>query len=187
MSRVSITARPLGSSLLVAVFIAGCASPPMGPTARVLPAPGKPFEVFAGDQALCKDFAGNEVSGGATLSNLKQIGTAVMGTALGAGFGAAMDSRHNTMRGVELGGAVGTLAGGAAAAHGSAVDQNGLQSRYDLAYTQCMYSRGNQVAGAGRAGTPGGYGIAARAPLPADAGGPGPGAPPGAYYPAAQH
>jgi len=119
----------------------------MGPTALVMPAQGKPFDVFAQEQAMCKQFADGEVDGGASMSNLKQFGTAAVTTALGAGLGAAVRNR----RGAQIGGAMGAIAGGSMAALGSAHDQNSLQGRYDLAYTQCMYARGNQIAGIARA------------------------------------
>jgi hypothetical protein len=116
----------------------------MGPTALVMPAPGKPIEVFAQDQGTCKQFASGEVDGGATMSNLKQLGTAAVTTALGAGLGAAVRGG----RGAGIGGGIGMIGGAAIASNGSARDQNSLQGRYNLAYTQCMYARGNQIAGA---------------------------------------
>ena len=128
--------------ILSLVILAGCATQPMGPTARVMPAPGKPFEVFAADQSQCKQFAGEQTDGGATISNLKQLGTAAVTTALGGGLGAAIHGQ----RGAEIGGAAGAFPGAAMAARGSGADQAGLQGRYDLAYSQCMYARGNQVA-----------------------------------------
>jgi hypothetical protein len=133
---------------MVAVLLGGCATTPLGPTAMVMPEQGKPFEVFAQDQAVCKQFAAAEVDGGAATSNLKQLGTAVISTALGAGLGAATWRQH----GAEFGSAVGAIGGTAAAAHGSAADQNGLQGRYNLAYVQCMYAHGNQIAGAAASG-----------------------------------
>lgn len=150
MSRILVT-----SALLAAAVLGGCATEPMGPTARVLPAPGKPFEAFASDQSLCKQFAGGEVRGGAELADLKRLGGAMLTAGLGTGLGAAIDRRQSPQIGAALGGIMGASTG----ANGSARDQNDLQYRYDLAYTQCMYSRGNQVAGAwpydaGRGGYP---------------------------------
>jgi hypothetical protein len=131
--------------LFAAVLLSGCVAPPIGPTAQVMPAPGKPFDVFAQDLATCKQFAGGEVSGGATLANLNDFGMAAMSTALGAGLGAAT-MHYQAQRGAELGGSAGAIAGMAIASRGAAQNQNGLQGRYDLAYIQCMYARGNQVA-----------------------------------------
>ncbi len=137
MSRISITI-----PLLAAALLSGCTTPPMGPTAVVMPAPGKPFEVFAQDQGMCKQFADSEVDGGATVSNLKQFGTVAINAAIGAGVGDAMRGRT----GAEFGGALGAIGGMGAAANGAAHDQYSLQGRYNLAYTQCMYARGNQLA-----------------------------------------
>jgi hypothetical protein len=136
------------SMLLAAALLSGCATQPMGPTARVMPASGKSFEVFAQEQASCKQFADGEVNGGATMANLKEFGTAAITTGLGGGLGAAIRGQ----RGAEVGGSLGAVGGAAIAGHGSARDQNNLQGRYDLAYTQCMYTHGNQIA-SNRAGT----------------------------------
>ena len=39
------------------LLLAGCVSIPIGPSVRVLPAPGKPFDVFVREDALCRQFA----------------------------------------------------------------------------------------------------------------------------------
>jgi hypothetical protein len=137
--------------------LAGCATTPSSPTARVMPAPGKPFEVFAKDQETCKAYASDE-TGGTSLSNLKQLGSAAVSTALGGGLGAAIHG----LRGAEIGGATGAISGSVLASRGTAADQRGLQSQYDLAYSQCMYAHGNQVAGVAPAS---GFGIASAGPI----------------------
>ena len=40
-----MSARPFVVVLLAAALLPGCATSPQGPTARVMPAPGKPFQV----------------------------------------------------------------------------------------------------------------------------------------------
>ncbi len=148
---------PVFAALSATLFATGCAMQPMGPTARVMPAPGKPFEVFAQDQAMCKQFADSETEGGAMAANVRQFGAAAVSTALGAGLGAALRGG----RGAEVGAALGGIGGAAIAGRGSARDQASLQGRYDLAYAQCMFARGNQVAGMARSaavGPPPGYG-----------------------------
>jgi hypothetical protein len=82
-------------------------------------------------------------------------------------------------RGAEIGGGLGAVAGAMMGSRGSAQDQYGLQGRYDLAYTQCMYARGNQIAGAAHtprvaSGPGGGY--------PMTQGAWAPGYPPGQPY-----
>jgi hypothetical protein len=139
------------ASLLV---LGACTTQPMGPTAAVMPAPGKPFGVFQEDQAICKQFADQQVAGGAQQANNMQVGTAVVGTVLGAGLGAAIGGG----RGAAIGAGAGALGGTAVGAGPSDRAQYSLQQRYDLAYTQCMFSRGNQVPGYAPAGPPPSYG-----------------------------
>lgn len=137
--------------LVPALLLSGCASEPLGPTIGVMPAPNKPFDVFQGDQAICKQFAADQIRGGAERSIDQQVGTAVIGTLLGAGLGAALGGGS----GAAVGAGVGALGGTAVGAGGGQQTQYSLQQRYDLAYSQCMYSRGNQVPGYRQAPPPG--------------------------------
>ena len=43
--------------LIPIALLAGCASLPSGPRVAVMPAPGKPFEVFVQDDRQCRAFA----------------------------------------------------------------------------------------------------------------------------------
>lgn len=131
------------SGLIVALSLAACVSKPMGPTIAVMPAPNKPFDVFAQDQAACKEFADSQVAGGAEAANNKALGTAAIGTALGAGLGAAVGEG----RGAAVGAGTGAVAGTAIGAGESQRAQLSLQQRYDVGYAQCMYAKGNQVPG----------------------------------------
>jgi uncharacterized protein YcfJ len=141
-----VPAAALASMLL----LDGCVSQPMGPTVAVMPAPGKPFDAFQQDQAICKQFADQQVQGGAQSANNQQVGTAVVGTLLGAGLGAAIGGG----RGAAIGAGAGALGGTAVGAGPAQQSQYSLQQRYDLAYSQCMYSRGNQVPGYAPPGAP---------------------------------
>ena len=125
------------------LLLEACASQPLGPTVAVMPASNKPFEVFQGDQSLCKQYASGEVQGGAQQANDRQVGTAAIGTLLGAGLGAALGGG----RGAAIGAGGGILGGTAVGAGPSGQAQSSLQRRYDLAYSQCMYARGNQIPG----------------------------------------
>lgn len=130
-------------AITVAALLAGCVSQPMGPTVTVMPAPNKPFAVFQDDQAICKQFADQQVAGNASQANAQQVGTAVVGTVLGAGLGAAVGGGQ----GAGVGAATGAIAGTAIGSGPAAQAQYSLQQRYDIAYQQCMYARGNQVPG----------------------------------------
>lgn len=155
----------IGSLLL----LNACASEPLGPTVPVMPAPGKPFDVFQSDQALCKQYASSQVQGGAQQANNQQVGAAVIGTLLGAGLGAAIGGG----RGAAIGAGAGALGGTAVGSGPAAQAQYSLQDRYNLGYAQCMYSRGNQVPGYQPPGPP----------PPADYAPPPPGYPPPGYPP----
>ncbi|MCC7276169.1 MAG: glycine zipper family protein [Alphaproteobacteria bacterium] len=133
----------LAAAGAAAALLAGCVTPPQGPQIAVMPPPYKPFAVFQEDQAICAQYAQSTVAGGAEAANNRQVGTAVVGTVLGAGVGAIVSGGRGAAIGAGTGAVVGTAVGSGPAANA----QYGLQRRYDIAYGQCMYSRGNQVPG----------------------------------------
>jgi hypothetical protein len=157
---------PIRAALFAAILLAGCAQQTMSPTAIVMPAKGKPFEVFATEQSTCMQFAGSQVNGVATMAGLTELGTIAVGAGLGVAVGSlgseqrlprdrgyAENYRGENYRGEnyrsenyrgydELAGAAG---GVTLASHEAAANQSGLQARYNLAYVQCMVAHGNQV------------------------------------------
>lgn len=130
------------AAVMAVILLAGCATPPMGPRVAVMPGPNKPFEVFEQDNAACKQFADQQVGGQAQAVNNQAIGGAVLGTVLGAGLGAAIGGG----RGAAIGAGGGALVGTGMGASASSRSEYSIQSRYDTAYSQCMYAHGNQVA-----------------------------------------
>jgi uncharacterized protein YcfJ len=131
------------SALAMVMALAGCATQPQGPMVQVMPAPNKPFEVFVADQNDCKQYADQQVAGQVQPANNQAVGTAVVGTILGAGLGAAIGGGQ----GAAIGAASGAVGGTAVGASGSQAQQGGIQRQYDNAYAQCMYAKGNQVPG----------------------------------------
>lgn len=132
--------------LALAISLAGCVTTPTGPNVRVMPAPGKPFDQFQAENLVCKDFAQQQL--GKDPSDLTQqqfLGGALAGAALGAAAGAILGqgSGSAVATGAGLGGVLGSAVGGSAAGDSRMT----LQHRYDIAYQQCMYSKGNQVPG----------------------------------------
>ena len=134
-----------------AVILMGCATMPTGPSVAVMPGPGKPFEVFQADDAVCRQWAQQQIGGASPSENANQnLATgALVGTAIGAAAGLALGSiSGNAGAGAAIGGAAG-LVGGTAMASGPAYDSEyALQRRYDIAYQQCMYAKGNVIPGA---------------------------------------
>jgi hypothetical protein len=142
--------------LISVLGLGACAvQPPQGPSVMALPPQGKSFEVFQADDATCRGYAYQQTGGAssAQAANNSAVGSALVGTALGAGLGAALGSVGGALgAGAAIGGATGLLAGSAIGAGNAQVAGGSVQARYDTAYTQCMYSRGNTVQSA-----PGGY------------------------------
>jgi uncharacterized protein YcfJ len=125
------------------LLVAACTPAPQGPTVPVMPAPNKPFQVFQEDQAVCSNYAQQVIGPAQQQLQNQQIGSAIIGTALGAGIGAAAGGG----RGAAIGAGAGALAGTAYGANASQYEAMNMQQRYDMAYSQCMYARGNQVPG----------------------------------------
>jgi hypothetical protein len=138
--------------LLAAMVLSACATIPTGPSVMVWPAPGKPLEVFQSDDAVCRQWASQQVGAQPSESANKTLASgAAVGTILGAGLGAAIGAASGQMgAGLGIGAASGALVGTAAGigpAYGSGWE---VQRRYDNAYMQCMYTKGNQVPGSVR-------------------------------------
>jgi hypothetical protein len=127
--------------------VTACAVPqPRGPTVMALPKPGTSLAVFQQEDQQCRYYAG------ATIGHA-QAGQA--GTHPGGGNAAL-----GTLPGASAGSATGAAAGSAGAGPGVGAEsgpgpagrvnnagagQYDPQTRYNIAYTQCMYSLGNAV------------------------------------------
>ncbi len=122
-------------------LLQSCAVTPAGPTAQVLPAQNKPFEIFQQDQSVCTQYAAQQTHGQAQRANVLAIGGAVLGTVLGAGLGAAVGRGGGAAVGAAGGAALGTGIGSGNTANAA----GGIQGQYDNAYIQCMVAKGNQL------------------------------------------
>jgi len=134
---------------LALVAVSGCATMPTGPSVTVFPGPGKPFEVFQADDFACKQWANQQIGISPNdAANQNLASGAVLGTIIGAGLGAAIGGAYgNPGAGAAIGAASG-LVGGTAMASGPAYAAGSeAQRRYDIAYQQCMYAKGNQIPG----------------------------------------
>jgi hypothetical protein len=120
--------------------LAACVPAKMGPTVQVMPGAGKSLDQFQADQAVCEAYANDQVAGARKQANQQAVGTALIGSALGAGLGAAAG---NAGAGAAAGAAAGT---GIAAANAQDATLT-IQQQYDNAFSQCMYSKGEQVPG----------------------------------------
>jgi hypothetical protein len=133
-----------GSILMAAAVLAACASAPLGPRVAVMPAPNKPFEVFAGEDRMCRLYAEQVVGVGQDDPAARRaVEAGLIGTAVGALAGAALGGRD----GAAVGAGMGLFAGAAAGHSEHRYISNDMQRRYDIAYQQCMYAKGNQIPG----------------------------------------
>ena len=135
--------------LLAALVLNACATMPTGPSVMVWPGPGKPFEIFQSDDAVCRQWANQQVGGQpGEGANQTLVSGAAVGTMLGAGLGAAIGAATGHFgAGLGIGAASGAVMGTAAGIGPSYGARWEVQRRYDHAYMQCMYSKGNQVPG----------------------------------------
>jgi hypothetical protein len=131
------------------VLVAGCATVPLGPSVMVLPAPGKPLDVFQAEDQGCRLWAGRQVGPGpAVAANQSVAGGAAAGTLLGAALGAAIGAAAgNPGIGAAIGAGTGLVAGTATGASAASATGWEAQRRFDIAYQQCMYASGNQIPG----------------------------------------
>jgi hypothetical protein len=135
--------------LLGVVVLGGCATIPAGPSVTVLPGPGKPFDVFQSDDAACRQWAMQQIGTSPNDAAHQNLAAgAVLGTIVGAGLGAAIGGAYgNPGAGAAIGAASGLFGGTAIASGPAYATRWELQRRYDIAYEQCMYAKGNQIPG----------------------------------------
>jgi hypothetical protein len=143
-SKLAITA--------LSLTMTACANMPNGPSVMVLPGSSASFDQFRVDDANCQQFAMWQLGGttpnqAATNSG---IGTAAVGTALGAATGAAIGGGS----GAAIGAGAGLAAGGIAGSGTASSSYYANQRQYDVAYIQCMYSKGHRVPVSGQFSAP---------------------------------
>jgi len=133
---------------LVGAFVAvlglgGCATLPDGPTYTALPGSRQTFDQFQIDDAGCRQFAVQALGGTTPQQNANNaaVGSAVIGTALGAAIGGLLGGSD----GAAVGAGMGLFTGAAVGAGNSQVAGYSSQQRYDNAYYQCMYAAGHRV------------------------------------------
>src|SRR5262245_12125506 len=134
---------------IAAFALAGCATPPpAGPSVMVLPGTGKSWEEFRHDDHDCRGFAfvQSGAEGADQAARDSSVNSAAVGAVVGAAAGAALGGNsQGALAGAGLGTATGAMVGSSSAAQGS----YSVQRRYDIAFTQCMYAKGNKVPMAG--------------------------------------
>lgn len=129
--------------LLAALGLTACTVMPTGPSVMALPGSTKTFDQFRADDNSCRQFALQQVGGvdANQAATNSAVGSAVVGTALGAAAGAAFGGGS----GAAIGAGAGLLTGSAFGVGASQASGYNVQQRYDYAYLQCMYAAGDKV------------------------------------------
>ncbi|WP_149539489.1 glycine zipper family protein [Siccirubricoccus phaeus] len=148
-----ISTRPLrtlaGLALLAPLGLAGCTvAPPTGPQVLAMPPAGKNLTIFQGEDAQCRNYASASIGNTdpAQAANQSALGSAAVGTALGAAAGALIGSATgNFGAGTAIGAGTGLVGGSLVGGGNARASAGALQQRYDTAYAQCMASYGNQL------------------------------------------
>jgi hypothetical protein len=136
--------------VLSAAFALGaCAvAPPSGPSVAVMPGGGKDFARFQQEDATCRQNASAAIGHGSPsqAATGSAVGSAAVGTVLGAGAGALIGSATGAAgAGAAIGAGTGLVAGSAIGAGTARASYGGLQRQYDVTYLQCMHAYGNRA------------------------------------------
>ena len=136
------------SPLAALLLLGACATIPNGPSVMALPGSGRNFDQFRADDADCRQFALDQIGGAS--ANDAAVASGVTSAAIGAGIGALAGAAMGGHENAGAGAAMGLLAGSAIGA-GSGQDSGyASQRRYDHAYIQCMYAKGDRVPVSGQ-------------------------------------
>lgn len=136
------------SPLLALLTVAACATIPTGPSVMALPGTGRSFDQFRASDAECRQFALGQVGG--TTPNQTAVDSGVKSAAVGAAVGALAGAAMGGRDGAGVGAGTGLLVGSLAGAGAGETSGRDLQRRYDTAYLQCMYAKGERVPVSGR-------------------------------------
>ena len=125
------------------VVLAGCVTQrPTGPTVSVMPAPGKPIRRVLWKTSSAASMRARWIASESGDTSGNFAGSAVAGTAIGAVAGKLIGGDQ----GASVGAGMGFLAGSSQGASQAEYSTRSAQWRYDNAYKQCMYAKGNQAS-----------------------------------------
>jgi hypothetical protein len=138
-----------GIALVGVLALAGCVvPPPAGPSVVSMPGNGKNFPQFQQDDATCRQYAQAQIGpvSPPQAATDSAVGSAVLGTGIGAAAGAIIGAAAgNPGAGAAIGAGSGLLMGSAIGASNAQASGSALQYRYDINYEQCMIGNGEKI------------------------------------------
>ena len=141
--------KPVPVVLFCLLSLGACAvAPPSGPRVYVTPPEGKDLARFQNEDVNCRDYAQQSIGYGAQqqAANTAAVGSAAVGTAVGAAAGALVGAAAgNPGAGAAIGAGGGLLTGSAIGSGTAQASAGSLQQQYDIAYVQCMAANGNRA------------------------------------------
>jgi hypothetical protein len=111
-----------------------------------MPGPDKSLEQFQSDDTVCRNFAQTQSAQPQQTGLASPAGTAAKTTAGGAAAGALFGAAGgNAGKGAAIGAGAGLVGGMVRGARQSSQAADSLQQSYNIAYAQCMQTKGNSV------------------------------------------
>lgn len=134
----------LSTAVTTSILMTGCTPTlPAGPSVEIMPGKNKSFETFQNDNAICMQYAHSQMGvDPRDQTERSAVSGAATGALLGAAAGAALG---DSSRAAGVGAGAGLLIGAAAGNNHAVRSTRELQYRYDTAYKQCMYAKGNEL------------------------------------------
>lgn len=146
---MTVTTSQMAAAALLCLGLTACASTgPAAPSFAVMPGKGKSYESFQREDQYCQAQAQAAIGykSPGEEANQSAIGSAAVGTALGALGGAAIGSLSGNMgAGAAIGAGTGLVAGSVVGANNANATGGSLQQRFDTTYAQCMTAKGNVI------------------------------------------
>jgi uncharacterized protein YcfJ len=129
------------AGLAAFVALTQSASAQYYPSIPASPGPNKPMAYFQQDDAVCQQWANQQVAYAQQQAN-NSVGAGVVGGAIG---GAILGGILGGGRGAAIGAGAGAVTGGVAGSADAQAAAADGQGRFDALYQQCMIGRGNAI------------------------------------------
>jgi len=129
--------------LMLMILLTGCVTVPVGPSVRVMPAPGKPYDLFLSEDSFCRQAAERQLGiQPQEIANQNTATGAIIGTTVGAGLGAAIGAASgHAGSGAAFGAVSGLLVGSSAGSDTGRFEAREAQKRYDTVYINaCIHT-----------------------------------------------